>query len=154
MSSSRRSDRGRRGEAHSFLPQNSKLLGRAWRRLNALVWLLLVFSFLLHVVNYLGDSIKIREKHKKKSQVNALYSLGSSVQRALLALWVWGCIQPQNIPVIAYSWGNWGMRLLKRDLAKTSAKCLPNWEERVVPWQLPCICRSMLPPSSSLPKAA
>lgn len=30
---------------HSFSPQNSKLLGHAWRRLGALVWLLLVFSF-------------------------------------------------------------------------------------------------------------
>ena len=60
----------------------------------------------------------------KKSHVNALYSLGSSVQRALLTLWVWGCIQPQNIPIIVYSWGNWGMGLSKRDLARASAKSL------------------------------
>lgn len=62
----------------------------------------------------------------KKSQVNALYSLGSSVQRALLALWIRGCVQPQNIPIIAYSWGNWGMGLLKRDLARASAEPQPE----------------------------
>lgn len=69
---------------------------------------------------------KIREKQRKKSQANALYSSGSSVQRAVLALWIRGCIQPQNIPIIAYSWGNWGMGLLKRDLARASAEPQPE----------------------------
>lgn len=52
-------------EAHSFL--SPKLLGHAWRSLDALVWLLLVFSFLLHIVNYLGDSIKDQRKAQEKN---------------------------------------------------------------------------------------
>lgn len=51
--------------AHSFL--SPKLLGHAWRSLDALVWLLLVFSFLLHIVNYLGDSIKDQRKAQEKN---------------------------------------------------------------------------------------
>lgn len=46
------------------------------------------------------------------------------------------------------------MGLLKRDLARASAESLPELGGVFCsPRQLLCICRSMLPPSSSLPKA-
>lgn len=77
-------------EAHSFLP-SPELLGHAWRKLDALVWLLLVFSFLLHIVNYLGDSIKDqREAQEKKSQV--LYTPQDHLSKELCSFCGYGAV--------------------------------------------------------------